>query len=86
MYISFVDDTTRYVTISFLKSKDEAATKVKQYLTLIERQDQKLPKVVHADNGCEYVNKDLIGWCLDKGIELQMTAPHTLEQNGIAEK
>jgi hypothetical protein len=34
-YISFVDDATRYVTISFLKSKDEAATKVKQYLTLV---------------------------------------------------
>jgi transposase InsO family protein len=69
-----------------LKSKDEAATKVKQYLTLIERQDENLPKAVRTDNGREYVNKDLIGWCLDKGIELQTTAPHTPEQNGIAER
>jgi transposase InsO family protein len=69
-----------------LKSKDEAATKVKQYLTLIECQDQKLPKAVRADNRHEYVNKDLMGWCLNKGIELQTTVPHTPEHNGIAER
>ena len=69
-----------------MKTKDEAATCVKHYLTKIECQLGKLPKMVRADNGREYVNRDLIGWCLDKGIELQTTAPYTPEQNGVAER
>jgi transposase InsO family protein len=85
-YISFVDDTTRQVVLYYMKTKDEAFEKVKHYLTYIERQGQKCPKAVCTDNGHEYVNKDLIGWCHSKGIELQTTAPHTPEQNGVAER
>ena len=69
-----------------MKTKDEAATCVKHYLTKIEWQLGKLPKTVRADNGHEYVNCDLIGWYLDKGIELQTTAPHMPKQNGVAER
>ena len=85
-YISFIDDATRHVVLHYMKTKDEASEKVKNYLTFIERQGQKCPKAVRADNGREYVNKDLIGWCHNKGIELQTTAPHTPEQNGVAER
>lgn len=84
-YISFIDDSSRHAVIRCMKSKDEAPTKVKQYLSYIERQG-KLPKVVRADNGREYVNRDLITWCLDKGIELQTTAPYTPEQGDVAER
>jgi len=42
--------------------------------------------VVCANNRCEYVNKDLIGWCHNKDIELQTTASHTPEQNGVAKQ
>ena len=75
-YISFVDDATRHVVLYYMKTKDEAPEKVKHYLTHIERQEHKCPKAVRADNGCEYVNRDLIGWCNNKGIELQTTAPY----------
>jgi hypothetical protein len=85
-YISFMDDATRQVILYYMKTKDEASEKVKHYLTYIERQEQKCPKAVRADNGGEYVNKDLIGWCHSKGIELQTTTPHTPEQNGVAER
>ena len=85
-YISFIDDATRYTTVRFLKTKDEAAHLVKQYLAWLERQHQLLPKAVCADNGREYINRDLQTWCLDRGIELQTTAPHTPEQNGVAER
>ena len=84
-YISFVDDATRHTTVRFMKSKDEASTIVKQYLTFIERQYSFCPKALRVDNGCEYINKDHRTWCLDCGIEMQTTAPYTPEQNGIAE-
>ena len=85
-YISFVNDASQRVALYYMKTKDEASEKVKHYLTYIEHQGQKCPKVIRADNRCEYVNKDLIGWCHTKGIELQTTAPHTPEQNGIVER
>ena len=84
-YVSFIDDATRHCTISFMKIKDETPTKVKQYLALIERQNSFMPKAIHADNGHEYINKDLHAWCLDRGIEIQMTAPYTPKQNGVTE-
>ena len=84
-YVSFIDNATRHCTISFMKSKDETPTKVKQYLAFIECQYSFTPKAIRADNGCEYVNNDLRSWCLDCGIEIQMTASYTPEQNGVAE-
>ena len=84
-YISFVDDASRRVALYYMKTKDEASEKVKHYLTYIECQGQKCSKAICADNRRKYINKDLIGWCHTKGIELQTTAPRMPEQNGIAE-
>jgi len=38
------------------------------------------------DQGTEFINKDLQDWCHTKGMEIQMTAPYSLSQNGIAEQ
>ena len=35
-YISFIDDATRHIHISFMQHKSHAPTKVKQYLSYIE--------------------------------------------------
>ena len=47
-YILFVDDATRYVTVHFLKRKDEAAQHIKNYITYLRTQ-QKLPKAIRID-------------------------------------
>ncbi|GBE86811.1 hypothetical protein SCP_1000530 [Sparassis crispa] len=69
-----------------MKHKSEAFEKVKEYLTFIERHFGHLPKILCVDNGSEYINKDLKGWCCEKGIELQTTAPYSPSQNGVAER
>ena len=85
-YISFVNDATWWGELYYMKTKDEAATYLcEAHLTKIEWQLEKLSKTVRADNGCEYVNHDLIGWRLNKRIELQTTAPYMPEQNGVTE-
>ena len=81
----FIDNATRNCTISFMKTQDETTAKVKQYLVHIEHQHLLLPKAIQADNGCEYINKDLWVWWLDCGLEIQTTAPYTPEQNSVAE-
>jgi hypothetical protein len=84
-YILFIDDSGRYITTHFLKEKSEAAQKVKDYLALLISHNRK-PKAIRIDRGGEFVNKILTAWCQEKGIEIQMTAPYSPSQNGVAER
>jgi hypothetical protein len=84
-YLLMVDDSTRYVTMEFLKKKDEAAQKVKEYLTMLVSHNRK-PKAIHIDRGKEFLNEVLTAWCRDKGIDIQVTAPYSPSQNGVAER
>jgi hypothetical protein len=85
-YITFIDDCTRKGTVQFMKSKDETSEKVKEYLTYLERHLGKIPKRLRSDNGTEYLNKNLISWCNQKGIVIEPTAPYSPSQNGVAER
>ena len=84
-YNIFYNIYSHYITIAFLKRKDEAAQKCKEYCLAIEWQYSIIVHAIHTDNGHEYINKDLQDWCLQKGIRFETTAPHLPEQNGIAE-
>ena len=44
-YVAFIDDTTRFTTINFIKTKNKVVQKVKNYLTHLKTQD-KLPKAI----------------------------------------
>ncbi|KAG5862711.1 hypothetical protein JTB14_014974 [Gonioctena quinquepunctata] len=44
------------------------------------------PKKFRLDRGAEFVNKDLKEFFKNEGIELQLPAPYSPQQNGIAEK
>ena len=83
-YISLLDDKTRRVRIRFLKTKDEAAQAVKDYITYLKAQG-KSPKALRFDHGKEYVNNDLLSWCQQQGLEVQPTAPYSPSQNSVAE-
>ena len=82
-YILFVNDAERFSTTEFLKGKDKAAQKVKEYLTHLKTQG-KMPKAIRVDRGKEFVNDELKTWCQEQGIEIQMTAPYSPSQNGVA--
>lgn len=44
------------------------------------------PKKIQADNGKEYMNKELLDSCHAQGIHFEFTAPYSPQQNGIAER
>ena len=46
----------------------------------------KTPCTIHADQGTEFVNEALRDWCHSQGIELQVMAPYSPSQNGVAEQ
>jgi len=84
-YLLLVDDASRYVTVEFLKSKDQATQKIKNYITHLITQG-KMPKAIKMDRGCEFVNEPLFEWCHLKGLEMHMTAPYSPSQNGVAKR
>ena len=84
-YILFVDDSKKFSTTEFLKQKGEAQQKVKEYLMYLKTQDKK-PKAICVDQGKEFINNDLKAWCWEQGIDIQMTAPYSPSQNGVAKR
>ena len=81
----FVDDTSRYTTVQFLKAKSQASEHVKAYLTYLQNQGWK-PHAIHIDHGKEFINENLKLWCHQQGIEINQTAPYSPSQNGVAER
>ena len=84
-YILFVDDATRYVTVHFLKKKDEAAQHVKNYIQALKTH-KRSPRAIKIDRGKEFLNEVLKTFLDNEGLEIQATAPYSPSQNGIAER
>ncbi|GJP65723.1 hypothetical protein CLOP_g22587 [Closterium sp. NIES-67] len=53
---------------------------------MVERQSQRLVKVLRSDRGGEFLGADFTAWLKKNGIRHQLTCPGTPQQNGIAER
>ena len=84
-YLILVDDAMWYITLYFLKGKHEAAQQIKNYMTHLHIHGINTHAIC-IDWGTEFINKDLQDWCHVKGMEIQMTAPYSPSQNGVAEQ
>ena len=73
------------MTVQFLKSKDQAAQSVSDYITHLNNREI-TTCTIHVDCGTEFINEPLKTWCMEKGMEIQMTAPYSPSQNGVAER
>lgn len=85
-FLTFIDDHSRKTWIYFLKTKDEVFCLFKEFKALVENLIGKKIKVLHLDNGGEYVDKDFANFFTKEGIIRECTTPNNLEQNGVAER
>jgi len=85
-FVTFIDDHSRKTWIYFLKTKDEVFGRFKEFKALVENLIGKKIKVLHSNNGGEYVDKDFTDFCAREGIEREWTTPYNPEQNGVAER
>jgi transposase InsO family protein len=84
-FLLIIDDASRYIIVKFLKTKDQTGNFVREHLTYLSVQGKK-PLTIRMDRGREFINKELISWCQERGIETQQTAPYSPSQNGVAER
>jgi transposase InsO family protein len=84
--ILFTDDATRHCKPDFLKRRDEAFEKIKEYIAWVERQYGYTPKVLRVDNAKELTSGAVKTWLKARGITLQNPAPYAHSSNGVAER
>jgi transposase InsO family protein len=84
--LTFIDDFSRFTWVFFLKLKSEVFECLIEFKALAENESGCKIKILHTDNGGEYVNKYVQQLCIDAGIQLQHTVPYTPQQNGVAER
>ena len=81
-----VDDYTRYTWVFFLRLKSEAAQQIIDFIKAIEVKAKLPVRRIRSDNGTEFNNVTLDSFLISKGIEHNLSAPYTPQQNGVVER
>jgi len=84
--MTITDDYSRWGDVYFLRSKNEAPSKLIEFIEKAERQTGLKVKAVQSDNGTKFCNRALDSYFKRKGILRRLTTPHTPQQNGVAER
>ena len=80
-----VDDKTGYLWFHACFAKSDFTPWFIKMDSLFANHYQSHVKVLRSDLGGEYVNMVLEEYCSKNGIAMELTVPHTPEQNGIME-
>ena len=83
---TILDDYSGLSVVVPLSSKDKTAAAVRYWIKYLETATGATARAVRTDRGGEYLSKELAQFFADKGIQHQLTAPYTPEQNGAAER
>nr|GEU73396.1 hypothetical protein [Tanacetum cinerariifolium] len=85
-FLSIVDDYSRRVWVHFLKHKNEAFSKFKEWKQLVKNQTGRKLKKLRTNNGLEFCNQKFNNLCKESGIARHLTVTGTPQQNGLAER
>ncbi|KAJ0080658.1 hypothetical protein Patl1_12136 [Pistacia atlantica] len=85
-FLLITDDFSRMSWVFFLKFKSEAFDNFKKFKAVVEKQSKCFIQTLRTDIGGEFLSTEFNVFCEENGIHRELTAPHTLEQNGVAER
>ena len=85
-FLTFIDDKTRYIWVYILKQKSEVFERFLEWKSMVERSTGRNLKVLHSDNGGEYMSTPFQSYLKKEGIKHELTVPRSPEQNGVAER
>ena len=79
--IGFVDSFSRYQKVYFLKTRDDAIEKVRQFFADIGK-----PGTLVCDGADEFNSNEIKQLCIKQGVRLELSAPYTPEESGKVER
>ena len=85
-FLLIVDDFSRLMWVSMLKSKSDALTEFKRFKALAEAEQDTHIKCLRSDRGGEFTSEAFADFYIAHGIKRQLTAPYSPQQNGIVER
>jgi len=85
-FLVLVDDYSKHLWVVPLVRKSDATKEIKRLVLRAEREVGARVRYLRSDNGGEFVNAELLAWCEETGIQQQLTAAHSPQMNGVAER
>ena len=85
-FVTFINDKSRFIWVYPLKHRSEIFKKFSEWRALVEKSSGMKVKVLHTDNGGEYVSKEFEEYLTKHGIQHELTVSKTPQQNGVAER
>ena len=85
-FLNVVDDYSRYGYVETLRTKDQVIGFVITYLRKVAVQKETKVKALRMDNGSEFVNKEMMEYCDQNGINLEINVSHSPQQDGAPER
>lgn len=85
-WVTFIDDNTRFRTIYFLCSKDQAFEAFKQFKAKAENHWNRTIKAMIDDKGGEYMSAAFLDFTNKCGIQRLHTVRNRPQQNGVAKR
>jgi hypothetical protein len=85
-FMLLVDDCTRWMSVSILKSKDQACSAFVKFKAEAENSLGYKIKMVRSDRGGEFLATAFRDVCEAAGIKRQFTAPYSPQQNSVVER
>jgi transposase InsO family protein len=85
-FITFMDDYSRMVWVRFMRTKDEAFEKFREFAAMMNQQWGQGIGTLRTDNGGEFTSEQFEAYLRQRGIRHQKTVPRSPQQNGVAER
>lgn len=85
-FVTFTDDNSRWCEVYFIKNKSGVLSKFKEYNMMAEKQSCHQIKALQSNNGTKFCNREFDTSLKEHRIVRRLSAPHTPQQNGIAER
>jgi len=85
-FVTFIDESTRWCEVRFLRSKDEIFNAFKEVKATFKNIKSKRIKFLQNDNDTEYISLKFSNLLRNSRIRRRLAIPYNPEQNGLAKE